>query len=53
MSDFNIKDTFARFENDEFLEAKEDLKNFFREKTNDHLKTELGLQEDPIPVEGE
>lgn len=53
MSDFNIKDTFQKFEEDEFLEAKEDLKNFFREKTNDHLKTELGLKEDPIPVEGE
>ena len=38
MSDFNIKDTFQKFEEDEFLEAKEDLKNFFRAKTNDHLK---------------
>ena len=50
---FDIKDTFNKFENDEFIDAKEELKHFFRKATNDKLKDELGLKEDPIPVEEE
>ena len=52
-TEFDIAKTFGHFENDEFLKAKEDLTYFFRKKTNDHLKSELGLKEDPIPVDEE
>ena len=53
MSSEKFKSIFSKFEDDKFLDAKEELAQHFRQKTNEYLKKELDLKDDPISgVEG-
>jgi hypothetical protein len=46
----DIKDVFAKFEEEDYIGAKTDLQAIIKAKTNDYLKTNLELSEDPIQV---
>ena len=47
----DIKDVFDKFENDDFIAAKDELSSMLRTMTNTYFKTTLDLQNDPISVE--
>ena len=49
----DIRDAFAKFEQDDLVGARADLKQIFRQSTNDYLKNELELSADPIVVSEE
>ena len=46
-----IKDVFDKFENDDFIAAKDELSAMMQDMTNKYIKTTLGLEADPIPKE--
>lgn len=48
-----IKDVFDKFENDDFIAAKDELSAMMQDMTNKYIKTTLGLQADPLPREAE
>lgn len=49
MSD--IKDVFDKFEQDDFIAAKDELSAMLKKMTNDHIRNTLHLEADPIPMD--
>lgn len=40
----SVKDAIDNFVNDNYMDSKEDLGEFFKEKMNDYLHNEIGLK---------
>lgn len=49
----DIKDVFDKFEQDDFIAAKDELSAMLKKMTNDHIKTTLHLEADPIPMDAQ
>ena len=43
-----IKKALDDFENDEYTDSKETMKNQIKSKVNDYLKDKLELEQDPV-----
>jgi len=46
-----IVDAFDKFVNDEYSDSEEILRKEIKQSVNDHLKTKLELEKDPIVID--
>lgn len=53
MNKEEVKKALDSFENDEYVDAKDKLKQIVRTKLNTHLKDKLGLGKDAYDIEKE